>query len=150
MTTLQLVSFGPKKLILWGCWVFVLEFVFELHQSYQKWQRVAPVCDPSLMVHFDLLSQNIIPQPQKNISTALPIWGHSDRPPQTKIGCVPTWIYSSKGWHAISGTPGSDSVTPVLIDHRCGNRISIVATGRRERHNANIQRPLMKTFLKKC
>ena len=48
---------------------------------------MAPICGPCLMSHMGLLIEP--KDTPKEFSPVLPFWGHSDRPPHTKLGCDP-------------------------------------------------------------
>ena len=52
---------------------------------------MAPICGPCLMSHMGLLIEP--KETPQEFSPALPFWGHSDRPPQTKLGCDPPDFY---------------------------------------------------------
>ena len=48
---------------------------------------MAPICGPCLMSHMGLLIEP--KETPQEFWPALPFWRHSDRPPQTKLGCDP-------------------------------------------------------------
>ena len=92
ISTIQFIEFLPQKYCFLGPLIFLNVKKTLLKLLFIK---MAPICGPCLMSHMGLLIEP--KETPQEFSPALPFWGHSDRPPQTKLGCdPPDLIYSWK------------------------------------------------------